>query len=74
MKEGRFEIECNDSEMMYDENHVYLGCGNGQYRIDKSETGLNPEQVEGKKNYFRDTYVRKGIIYTVHSGKIFLSR
>ncbi len=71
---GNRNIECDDAEMMKDESHVYLGCANGQFRIDRNVSGLSVETVKGKKNYFRDSYVNDGIIYTVHSGRLFMSR
>lgn len=71
---GNRNMECDDAEMMKDESHVYLGCANGQFRIDRNVSGLSVETVKGKKNYFRDSYVNDGIIYTVHSGRLFMSR
>ncbi|HSW59907.1 MAG TPA: thrombospondin type 3 repeat-containing protein, partial [bacterium] len=71
---GNRNMECDDAEMMKDESHVYLGCANGQFRIDRNVSGLSVETVNGKKNYFRDSYVNDGIIYTVHSGRLFMSR
>lgn len=74
VKTGNKSMECSDAEMMSDESHVYLGCENGQFRINKETPGLSVETVKGKKNYFRDSYVNDSIIYTVHSGRLFMSR
>jgi len=74
VKTGNKNMECSDAEMMTDSSNVYLGCENGQFRINKEIPGLSVETVKGKKNYFRDSYINDGIIYTVHSGRVFMSR
>ncbi|MCK5808014.1 hypothetical protein KAH37_03400 [bacterium] len=48
------------------EGRVYLGCANGQFRIEDS--GLIT--VSGKKNYLREGYVRNNILYQVFSGAL----
>ncbi|HQB10488.1 MAG TPA: hypothetical protein PLW37_11525, partial [bacterium] len=58
-----FEKRCTDAEMQKSGEAVYLGCKNGQHRIE--ETGL--VSVSGEKNYVREGYVFEGNLYQVFS-------
>ena len=74
-KKDEINLSCNDPEFISDTYNVYLGCKNGQKKIELNENEkLEVTVIEGSKNYFRDTYLKDSIIYTVHSGRIFLSR
>lgn len=74
-KKDEVNLSCSDPEFISDTYNVYLGCKNGHRKVELNETEkLEIEGIGGSKNYFRDTYLKDGIIYTVHSGKIFLSR
>ncbi len=75
VKTDEVKLSCSDPEFMSDSQNVYLGCKNGQKKIEFNESEkLVIKSIGGSKNYFRDTYLRNGIIYTVHSGRIFLSK
>jgi len=75
VKTDEIKLSCSDPEFMSDSQNVYLGCKNGQKKIEFNESEkLVIKSIGGSKNYFRDTYLRNGIIYTVHSGRIFLSK
>ena len=74
-KKDEINLSCSDPEFISDTYNVYLGCKNGQKKIELNESEkLEVTVIEGSKNYFRDTYLKDSIIYTVHSGRIFLSR
>lgn len=74
-KKDEIKLSCDDPEFISDSQNVYLGCRNGQKKIELNESEkLVIKSIGGSKNYFRDTYLRNGIIYTVHSGRIFLSK
>ena len=68
------KVNCSDVEMMQDESHIYLGCRRQSYRIDRGSQTLSLEEIDGSKNFFRDTFVRHGRVYTVHSGMLFVSK
>jgi len=65
-----FEKRCTDAEMQKSGEAVYLGCKNGQHRIE--ETGL--VSVSGEKNYVREGYVFEGNLYQVFSGSLHMSK
>ena len=65
-------VNCKDSEMMQDDNYVYLGCKNGIYRIGKyGDSGI--EETGGRKRFFRDSYYYNGKVYQTFSGAIHIS-
>jgi len=75
VKTDEIKLSCSDPEFVSDSQNIYLGCRNGQKKIEFNENEkLVVKSIGGSKNYFRDTYLRNSIIYTVHSGRIFLSR
>ena len=67
------DVDCGDSEMMQDLDAVYLGCTNGQHRINK-EDGTALSEVGGEKNYFRDSYSYRDDVYQTFSGAVHLSK
>ncbi len=69
-KRNSFNQKCNDAEMQSFGDTVYLGCKNGQFKA--SENGLT--KMSGEKNYLREGYAYKGILYQVFSGKLHLSK
>jgi hypothetical protein len=64
--EKSFKKRCVDAEMQSSGDMIYLGCKNGQHRID--ESGL--VNVQGEKNFVREGYVYDGILYQVFSGTL----
>jgi hypothetical protein len=74
--EKNFKKRCVDAEMQKagpstdSGQAIYLGCKNGQHRID--ESGL--VNVQGEKNFVREGYVYDGILYQVFSGTLHKSR
>jgi hypothetical protein len=70
VRTGYFKKRCKDAEMQKSDETVYLGCKNGQYRVE--ETGL--VEVSGEKNYVREGYVYDGILYQVSSGALHKSK
>jgi hypothetical protein len=70
VRTGYFKRRCKDAEMQRSGETIYLGCKNGQYRVE--ETGL--VEVSGEKNYVREGYVYDGILYQVFSGALHKSK
>jgi hypothetical protein len=64
--EKSFKKRCVDAEMQSSGDMIYLGCKNGQHRID--ESGL--VKVQGEKNFVREGYVYDGTLYQVFSGTL----
>ncbi|HSW59625.1 MAG TPA: thrombospondin type 3 repeat-containing protein [bacterium] len=71
-----FEKRCTDAEMQKSGPStgsgqvVYLGCKNGQYRIE--ETGLST--ISGEKNFVREGYTHNKVLYQVFSGALHKSK
>jgi hypothetical protein len=65
-------VSCEDSEMMQDDNFVYLGCQSSNYRI-HFEYPFVSEPINGKKRYFRDNYYYQGKVYQTFSGAVHVS-
>ncbi|MCK5808579.1 thrombospondin type 3 repeat-containing protein [bacterium] len=66
-------VSCEDSEMMKDDNFVYLGCQNNNYRIN-FEASFVGEAIEGEKRYFRDSYLYENKVYQSFNGVIHVSK
>ncbi len=70
VKTKYFEKRCTDAEMQRSGETIYLGCKNGQYRIE--ETGL--KGITGEKNFVREGYVHNKVLYQVYSGALHKSK
>lgn len=65
-------VSCKDSEMMQDDNFVYLGCQDSNYKINL-EAPFVGEAINGEKRYFRDSYSYESRVYQTFSGAVHIS-
>ncbi|MCK5808139.1 hypothetical protein KAH37_04025 [bacterium] len=65
-------VSCKDSEMMQDDNFVYLGCQDSNYKINL-EAPFVGEAINGEKRYFRDNYSYESRVYQTFSGAVHIS-
>jgi hypothetical protein len=68
--EKSFKKRCVDAEMQSSGDMIYLGCKNGQHRIE--ESGL--VNVQGEKNFVREGYVYDRNLYQVFGGALHKSK